>query len=178
MPNFRSFVSLFSGRFRGFLFLCIISFVISCNDGNTSSATTKNDSVAVLNISPSPLDTALSAESNDSTWGDASIKNVVALKQFILKLKKWSADDNRDSIAASIKYPLVGRNDISSSAQFLKEYDKVWTPTIKNLLKNQNIGELYKNFTGVKIGNGQMWIANIAETDNEPEVYKITTINN
>lgn len=162
-----------------YIFAAIAFFCFSsCHDLHQKMYDTFHGKKSKPETAVSPLDTALSSESYDSTWGDASIKNVVALKQFILKLKKWSEADNRDSIAASIKYPLIGRSDITSSAQFLKEYDKIFTPKIKELLKDQNIGELYKNFTGVKIGNGEMWIANISETDNEPEIYKITTINN
>jgi hypothetical protein len=110
-----------------------------------------------------------------TTWEDIDIHDVKGLKVFIKKLKLWSEQGNKDSIAANIDYPLINDENISSSKIFLQQYDKVFNNKVKQALQQQKLNELFKNFQGVMIGRGELWIANVSKT--KSDVYKIRSIN-
>ena len=110
-----------------------------------------------------------------TTWEDIEIHDVKGLKIFIKKLRLWSEQGNKDSIAANIDYPLVNDETISSSKIFLQQYDKVFNNKVRQALQQQKLNELFKNFQGVMIGSGELWIANVSKT--KKEVYKIRSIN-
>ena len=192
MQNFKCFVSLPLGRFRGFLFLSFICFS-SCNDLHQKlydtfhgkKEITKKDSVAKKDTVVSSTIQLTSEEEKNlpetgdksvtTTWEDIDIHDVHGLKIFIKKLKLWSEQGNKDSIAANIDFPLVNDESISSSKIFLQQYDKIFNNKVKQALQQQKLNELFKNFQGVMIGSGEMWIANVSKTKNE--VYKIRSIN-
>ena len=46
---------------------------------------------------------------------------------------------------------------------------------VQQALKEQDFRRIFRNYHGVMIGNGEIWISNISETENEN--YKITSIN-
>ena len=192
MKNIFTKVSLPLGRFRGFLFLSFICFS-SCNDLHQKlydtfhgkkeitkkDSVAKKDSVNASTIQLTPEEEKNLPETDDksvtTTWEDIDIHNVRGLKIFIKKLKLWSEQGNKDSIAASIDYPLINDESISSSKIFLQQYDKIFNNKVKQALQQQKLNELFKNFQGVMIGSGELWIANVSKTKNE--VYKIRSIN-
>ena len=59
-----------------------------------------------------------------TTWEDIDINNVRGLKLFIKKLQVWSEQNNKDSIAASIDYPLINDENISSFIADLMQKNK------------------------------------------------------
>ena len=192
MKNIFTKVSLPLGRFRGFLFLSLIYFS-SCNDLHQKlydtlhgkkeitkkDSVAKKDTVVYSTIQLTPEEEKNLPETGDksvtTTWEDIDIQDVHGLKIFIKKLKLWSEEGNKDSVAANIDFPLVNDESISSSKIFLQQYDKVFNNKVKQALQQQKLNELFKNFQGVMIGSGEMWIANVSKTKNE--VYKIRSIN-
>ena len=192
MKNIFTKVSLPLGRFRGFLFLSLICFS-SCNDLHQKlydtfhgkkeitkkDSVAKKDTVTASTIQLTPEEEKNLPETGDksvtTTWEDIDIHDVKGLKIFIKKLKLWSEQGNKDSIAANIDFPLVNDESISSSKIFLQQYDKIFNNKVKQALQQQKLNELFKNFQGVMIGSGEMWIANVSKTKNE--VYKIRSIN-
>ena len=192
MQNFKCFASLLLGRFRGFLFLSFICFS-SCNDLHQKlydtfngkkeiakkDSVAKKDTVVYSTIQLTPEEEKNLPETGDksvtTTWEDIDIQDVHGLKIFIKKLKLWSEQGNKDSVAANIDFPLVNDESISSSKIFLQQYDKIFNNKVKQALQQQKLNELFKNFQGVMIGSGEMWIANVSKTKNE--VYKIRSIN-
>jgi hypothetical protein len=128
-----------------------------------------------------PILTLTPEEGKDDTgtgatsWLNAGIEDVHGLKIFIKKLRFWSESNNRDSIAANIQFPLLNDKTISSAGIFLQQYDQVFNEPVKSALKNQDLKSIFRNSQGVMIGNGEIWISNISESENE--VYKITSIN-
>ena len=192
MKNIFTKVSLPLGRFRGFLFLSFICFS-SCNDLHQKlydtfhgkkeiakkDSVAKKDTVVYSTIQLTPEEEKNLPETGDksvtTTWEDIDIQDVHGLKIFIKKLKLWSEEGNKDSVAANIDFPLVNDESISSSKIFLQQYDKIFNNKVKQALQQQKLNELFKNFQGVMIGSGEMWIANVSKTKNE--VYKIRSIN-
>ena len=192
MKNIFTKASLPLGRFRGFLFLSFICFS-SCNDLHQKlydtfhgkkeiakkDSVAKKDTVVYSTIQLTPEEEKNLPETGDksvtTTWEDIDIQDVHGLKIFIKKLKLWSEQGNKDSVAANIDFPLVNDESISSSKIFLQQYDKIFNNKVKQALQQQKLNELFKNFQGVMIGSGEMWIANVFKT--KKEVYKIRSIN-
>lgn len=110
------------------------------------------------------------------TWEDAGFNNVKGIKLFIKKLKLWSTINFRDSIASYIRYPLITNEKISSREIFLQEYEKVFSDKIRRTLSTQKLSQLFRNFQGVIIGNGEIIIANVSKTGQDE--YRIIDINN
>ena len=188
MRNLKCFVSLPSGRFRGCLFLSFL-FLASCHDLHqkmydtlqgkkvAKDSSTKKDSItsSTLQLTPQEEKDSVVDGSVPTPWENAGIADVRGLKLFIKKLQRWSAMDNRDSIAANIGYPLLNDESISSPKILLQQFEKVFNVKVKAALQQQKLNSLFRNFQGVMIGNGELWIANVSNT--KSEVYKIRSIN-
>lgn len=190
MQNFRTFVSNPLARFRVFLFFSFLG-LMSCHDlhqkvyntvhDNKDSAvkdSVKNNiNTAEIRLTPDEEkdDSTFDDGSVTATWENAGIADPKRVKIFIKKLKLWSQQNNKDSIAANIKYPLLNDEKISSSTIFIKQYDKVFNDKVKKQLSDQKLSQLFRNFQGVMIGNGVIWIANISPMGNDD--YKIISIN-
>lgn len=151
----------------------------SCNDLHKKVYETfhanKDSTVTSSTLHLTPEEEKDDTNSGATTWANAGIEDVIGLKNFIKKLQQWNEQNNKDSIAASIQYPLLNDKKISSAKIFLQQYDKFFNEKVKKALQQQKLNRLFRNYHGVMIGNGDLWITNISETDKEN--YKITSIN-
>jgi hypothetical protein len=170
------------------IFILLIGGIISCNDTDKTSVNTteqKTDStVKDPVVVPTSIQLTPEEEKDDSnfadgsittSWENAGINDPKALKLFIKKLKQWSADNNKDSIAASISYPLLNDKTISSASVFLQKYETVFNEKVKKALNNENLSQIFRRSNGVVIGDGDIWINNVSK--NNGEEYRITSIN-
>jgi len=46
---------------------------------------------------------------------------------------------------------------VQSSSQFLVDYDRLFTSSIRNAIEKQRPGCLFANWQGVMIGDGEVW---------------------
>ena len=58
-----------------------------------------------------------------------------------------------------------------TKSDFLASYNKIITPKVKDAIAKANLRELFRNYKGVMIGNGEIWIAQ------EEKDFKIIAIN-
>ena len=114
--------------------------------------------------------------SKPAPWSVAGINDANQLKIFIKFLRLWVEKGNKDSIAAHIQYPLSNFKSISSPALFIRNYDTLFNAKVLKALANQKLSQIFRNRQGAMIGNGELWIRNIAP--GLTDVFKITTINN
>jgi hypothetical protein len=140
----------------------------------------KNTETNDSSKSPGRITLTPDEEKDDSntgatSWLNAGIEDVHGIKVFIKKLRYWSDNNDRDSIAANIQFPLLNDKTISSADIFLQQYDRVFNESVKSALRSQDLKRIFRNSQGVMIGNGEIWISNISES--EKEIYKITSIN-
>ena len=120
-------------------------------------------------------DSVFSDGSKPANWSAAGINEPNLLKIFIKFLRFWVKHGNKDSIAAHVQYPLTNTN-IKSSADFIHNYTSLFNEKVINALNNQNMSQIFRNYKGAMIGNGELWIRNVAtgKTDD----FKIVSINN
>lgn len=106
---------------------------------------------------------------------------------FFESLKENIAKKNVKAVAAVVKYPmfvhLKGRLvRITTSQQFIKNYNAIITPKIEKIVQEQQFKELISTYRGLAFGNGEIWFvascqAKICNNHNK-QVIKIIGINN
>ncbi len=163
---------------NNFLFYIICILLVSCNQDEKTSVEKKESGSAIdSNIIGLPVsrpdledDSIFDDGSKPSSWDVAGITKVHALKIFVKDLQYMVANENKEEIAKLIRYPL--NSTIKTNSDFLSNYDKIITPKVKEALAKANLKQLFRNYKGVMIGDGDIWIAQ------EEKDFKIIAINN
>jgi len=101
-------------------------------------------------------------------WGTATIKNAVDFKTFMIKFKRWVAEDDVESISKLIRLPI---KEINSKAEFKNNYSRIFTPEMKEAIASQRLDRIFRNDQGAMIGNGDVWFQQIGRD------YKIIALN-
>ena len=114
---------------------------------------------------------------------DALFGSHESLKQFLISLKKDSANKRWPAIAALVAYPIKIRLGghlirIRNPSEFMAHSEEVLTPRVLAAIERQTYGSLFANAQGVMIGDGEVWFSAVcrsADCKNAP--IKITAIN-
>jgi hypothetical protein len=107
------------------------------------------------------------------------IQDAAAAEKFFGDLQAAVAKDDRSKVASMINYPLFvqisGRKvKLQKSADVLKQYDVVFNHRVKEAVAQQKVEELFVNWQGVMIGNGEIWFNQLSNS----KKVRITAINN
>lgn len=175
-----------------YLLIALNLFLLSCNDRKTEGVA-ETDSVTIpavdntraeLDTLPSGARDLTDAEMLDdsvftdgsipTTWEVAGINDPRSFKLFLKKLKHWVEADLRDSVANAVNYPMLNPKSVKTASDFLKHYDELMTPSVKDALKNQQLNQVFRNYKGAMVGN--IWISDAS--NNGSGNYKIISINN
>lgn len=103
--------------------------------------------------------------------------------EFFEELKKAVAENDKEAVASMVDYPFQARIDgkavtIRDTAHFVADYDKVFTANVEEAISNQTYPDLFANWQGVMIGNGEVWFSGICSDETcEQETIKIITVN-
>ena len=130
--------------------------------------------LAVASVSPGTAQT--DAETNSTL--DALFGEHAPYRTFFDELKKAVAADDRAAVAAMVDYPFQARIDgkalkIRDAAHFVADYDKIFTPRVRQAVADQSYATLFANWQGVAIGDGEIWFSGVGERN----VVRITAIN-
>lgn len=161
-----------------FLLYSIFCLLISCNQNDKAAQATKESGSAIdSNVIGLPVtnpdledDSVFADGSKPGSWDVAGITRVRDLKIFVKDLQYIVAAGNKEEVANMVRYPLNA--SIRTKADFLANYDSIITPKVKEALAKANLRQLFRNYKGVMIGSGDIWIAQ------EDEHFKIIAINN
>lgn len=93
-----------------------------------------------------------------TSWANAGIDDPVSLKRFIKHLQLWVTQGQKDSVAAAIDFPMKNPA-VKTSAIFLAKYDTYINNKVKKVLQEQQLNQIFRNYNGAMIGNGELWIA-------------------
>jgi hypothetical protein len=81
--------------------------------------------------------------------------------EFLAQLQEAVAANKKKVVSSLVDYPLNvvsrGRTHKISKSSFLKQYDEIFTPTVKAALAAQRPEHLYVKSTGFMIGRGELW---------------------
>jgi hypothetical protein len=120
---------------------------------------------------------ALAQQSNK--YAVAGIDDATAAEKFFLDLQTIVAKDDRQAVANAINYPITvkvkGRRvKLRSKAELLRQYAVVFNQQVKQALAKQQASDLFVNYQGVMIGNGQIWFNQLPNNKG----FKIIAVNN
>jgi hypothetical protein len=102
---------------------------------------------------------------------------------FFEELKKAVAANDKEAVASMVEYPFKARIGgkavtIRDAAHFAADYDKVFTAKVKEAVANQTYPNLFANWQGVMIGDGEVWFSGICSDDAcERQTVRITAVN-
>jgi hypothetical protein len=96
---------------------------------------------------------------------------------YFQKLQKTIAAGDRAGVAGMVKYPLRVNRDstrhamVASAAELLKQYDAVFTPTIRQAIISETPAKLAGGRDGVAIKGGVVWLAGIPDRSEPPKCH-------
>lgn len=106
-----------------------------------------------------------------------------ALESFIVTIKKAIANNDKIWMADHIFYPIKIRIseksmlDIKNKNQLLLQYDKIFTPAMKQKISSTFSFNLFSNYQGVMLGDGQLWVNNGLKGTEKNPGFQIISIN-
>lgn len=115
--------------------------------------------------------------STANKYAIAGIEQPKKFEAFFEKFQTLVAKGDKKGVADYMKYPVVvnGKETTNQTKkQFIKNYDKIFTPNVKKALANQEVENLFVNAQGVMVGDGEIWFG---VSTQKPEQYQVIDIN-
>ncbi|WP_276485946.1 hypothetical protein [Paraflavitalea pollutisoli] len=107
-------------------------------------------------LDPLGDDSVFTDGSIPASWENAGFSDPVGFKQFLIRLRGWVTNGQRDSVAQVVDYPL--RNPkIAHQQQFLQQYDSLFNEKVRTALLQQNLRQIFRRDQGAMIGDGAVW---------------------
>lgn len=106
------------------------------------------------------------------------------VEDFMKRIKSAILKGDKNWIARHLHYPirvsLNGQEDITlkNKEQLMANFDAVFYPEFKEQIKRFCSCNLFVNYQGAMLGNGQIWINQTPKSTIEKYSYRITAINN
>ncbi|MEM0950463.1 MAG: lysozyme inhibitor LprI family protein [Pseudomonadota bacterium] len=104
---------------------------------------------------------------------NAGMESPDAVRAFLDTLKKISATDDRARFASLVSYPfhLYDAGKVTATYQdataFLKDYDRIMTKPVRDAIAEAHYADLFVNYQGAMLGNGQVWFYGFGEEDED-----------
>jgi hypothetical protein len=94
---------------------------------------------------------------------DQTVGNHVKVHQLLTDLQRSVANHNAAGVAVLIHYPIKvnpGKHPFTVKDQkaFVKDYDRIITPDISDVILKQKYETLFVNSEGAMLGEGEVWI--------------------
>ncbi|OEZ00035.1 MULTISPECIES: hypothetical protein [Stenotrophomonas] len=94
---------------------------------------------------------------------DSLLGNADKYESVFNDLQRGIAAGDRAAVAGLMRYPvrvsIAGKSQqVKDAASFQRDYDKIVTPSLTKLIGEQKFDELFVNWQGVMLGQGEVWI--------------------
>lgn len=127
----------------------------------------------------------LQAAPTVNLYAVAGIENAAEFEKAFAVLQAAVAADDRSKVADHILYPLrvngwtdeikgKGTVQFETKPELLANYDEIFTPRIKAAIIKQKTADLFVNWQGVMVGNGEAWVS---VSEKKPHRYGIIAVN-
>lgn len=117
----------------------------------------------------SSQDTLFADGSKPTDWDAAGFDDPLAFKKFLILFKEWVRNDNADSVAAYVRYPL---KQYKNAAEFKQAYPAIFNEKVKKAVQEQRLDEIFRNYQGAMLGAGAIWFTS------GKEGYRVIAVNN
>lgn len=154
--------------------LISMSLIASAGCG---SASNNNAAASADTVKGTPIADKLQAGGNP--FETAGIEDPQAFLDVFNAVKAAIASGDKAEVANHILYPLrvngvSGKTKIQTRGAFVKQYDAIITQEVKDAIANQTADNLFVNYQGVMVGNGDIWFGGSAD---KPQIIGIIAIN-
>ncbi|SFG13721.1 hypothetical protein SAMN05660649_00828 [Desulfotomaculum arcticum] len=110
-------------------------------------------------------------------YAAAGINDPVGFEQYFYAVQSLINSDDREEVVKYFSYPVTlqihnQQVTIKNAEEMLKQYDTVFTLNVKKAVAEQKVDNLFVNYMGVMVGNGQLWFG-----VGEGEKYFILSVN-
>jgi hypothetical protein len=99
----------------------------------------------------------------------AGVSDERAAEKFFRDLQEAVAKDERARVASMFDYPVYVRGRrtlrLKRRADLLRRYDAVFNGKVKRALAAQKASELFVNYQGIMIGDGEIWFGQNAKNN-------------
>lgn len=115
----------------------------------------------------------------DDLFGDHK-----AYKNFYYKFKDAVLKNKRKQVSELVGYPITIYGDerkysIKNKTEFLNLYDSVFSQNMLTVIKQQQFNDLFVKWSGVMIGNGEVWFSGTCQDDACKEVnVEVSSLHN
>lgn len=103
-----------------------------------------------------------------TSWENAGFNDPADFKRFLARFKGWVRNNQADSIAAFIRFPL---RLYPSAADFKSQFHQIFDPSLKAAVDSLRLDRIFRNSQGAMVADGRIWFAPL------PEGYRIIAIN-
>ncbi len=103
-----------------------------------------------------------------TSWSTASISNPKDFKTFLVHFKEWVAMDNIEEISKHIDYPA---DPVWNKGYFKEYYSEIFDDSLKTIIRNQRLDNIFRKEEGAMFGNGEIWFAK------RKEGYRVVAFN-
>lgn len=90
--------------------------------------------------------------------------NPAEFRSFFKQLKEAVAASDKQTLAKMMNYPLRVSDDklkVRTEKDFIKHYDKIFTPEVNAVVKEQTYADLFVRDQGASMGSGELWFTGI-----------------
>jgi hypothetical protein len=162
--------------------LLAASTMLACRQPTASQQNPPADPVPAAvqtEAAPQQPDTAID-QSVSANVGDPA-----KLRETLSTLQEAVRKHDAAAVAALVNYPITINPHtpttviIRTPATFVARYDQIITPHVADVIEQQKYADLFVNYQGAMLGNGELWIAGICrdKTCTQTDI-KIKTIQN
>jgi hypothetical protein len=160
-------------KFNFLICFFAIVFFAACGNKNPESETTE---------SHIPGDTIKVTDSPER-FAVIGISDPKIVNNFVEKVKTALQNNDAAALGAMCIFPLnlnqqdgaakSKHKEIKDAAEFATDFSKIFSPAMKSAIINQPNSDLFANYQGLMLGNGEVW----AQYDAETNALKIFAIN-
>lgn len=95
----------------------------------------------------------------------ANFDDDASVEEFVNQFKQAVINNDKNKVASMIHYPIEATFKdkpviINNKDEFLKFYDDIFDENLCNIIANANTHNMFVNYKGVMLDNGEVWFSN------------------
>ncbi len=119
-------------------------------------------------VPPPPSTVPGDAETNAAI--DENLGDHARYEPFIRDFQSAVVRGDKAAVAGMVDYPFqatIGgkKKTMADASAFVADYERILTPEIVQIVRNQKYADLFASYRGVMFGRGEVWINGICQAD-------------
>lgn len=110
-----------------------------------------------------------------TSWIVAGFSHPEDVHGWLARLRSHVVAGDREAVADAVQFPL-SNPPVADRAAFLERYEAIVTPSVVRALVEQDLHEVWRNYQGAMVGDGQVWFREVT-ADEGPPRFAIVAIN-